>query len=190
MTRIRGAGRQTFRSLQTRNFRIYFVGQIISGSGSWMQQVAQIWLVLKLTDSGIALGVTTALQFLPVLLGGAWAGVLADRMDKRKLLIAIIRSHRARDHAGPADGLRRRRALDGLRPGHGARLRDRARQSGPPLLRHRAGAGGARGQRGQPQQLDLHRVPHRRPGALAGVIWPSASILLEPAGAASFPRWC
>lgn len=88
MTRIRGAGRQTFRSLQTRNFRIYFVGQIISGSGSWMQQVAQIWLVLKLTDSGIALGVTTALQFLPVLLGGAWAGVLADRMDKRKLLIA------------------------------------------------------------------------------------------------------
>lgn len=88
MTRIRGAGRQTFRSLTTRNFRIYFVGQIISGSGSWMQQVAQIWLVLKLTDSGIALGVTTALQFLPVLLGGAWAGVLADRMDKRKLLIA------------------------------------------------------------------------------------------------------
>ncbi len=88
MTRIRGAGRQTFRSLRTRNFRIYFVGQIISGSGSWMQQVAQIWLVLKLTDSGIALGVTTALQFLPVLLGGAWAGVVADRMDKRKLLIA------------------------------------------------------------------------------------------------------
>ena len=88
MTRIRGAGRQTFRSLRTRNFRIYFFGQIVSGSGSWMQQVAQVWLVLKLTDSGIALGITAALQFLPVLLGGAWAGVLADRMDKRKLLIA------------------------------------------------------------------------------------------------------
>ena len=88
MTRLRGAGRQTFRSLEIRNFRIYLAGQIVSGSGSWMQQVAQAWLVLKLTDSGIALGITTALQFLPVLLFGAWAGVIADRMDKRKLLIA------------------------------------------------------------------------------------------------------
>jgi MFS family permease len=87
VTRLRGAGRQTFRSLTHRNFRIYLAGQIVSGSGSWMQQVAQVWLVLKLTDSGIALGITTALQFLPVLLGGAWAGVVADRMDKRKLLI-------------------------------------------------------------------------------------------------------
>jgi MFS family permease len=82
------AGRQTFRSLSTRNFRIYIAGQIVSGSGSWMQQIAQAWLVLKLTNSGVALGVVTALQFLPVLLGGAWAGVIADRMDKRKLLIA------------------------------------------------------------------------------------------------------
>lgn len=88
MTRLRGAGRQTFRSLEIRNFRIYLAGQIVSGSGSWMQQVAQAWLVLKLTDSGIALGITTALQFLPVLLFGAWAGVIADRVDKRKLLIA------------------------------------------------------------------------------------------------------
>jgi MFS family permease len=88
MTRLRLAGRQTFRSLSIRNFRIYFAGQIISGSGSWMQQVAQVWLVLQLTNSGVALGITTALQFLPVLLFGAWAGVLADRMDKRKLLIA------------------------------------------------------------------------------------------------------
>jgi MFS family permease len=88
VTRLRLAGRQTFRSLSTRNFRIYIAGQIVSGSGSWMQQIAQAWLVLKLTDSGLALGIVTALQFLPVLLGGAWAGVIADRMDKRKLLIA------------------------------------------------------------------------------------------------------
>ncbi len=88
MTRIRRASRQTFRSLSTRNFRLYLAGQIISASGSWMQQIAQVWLVLSITGSGIALGTVTALQFLPVLLGGAWAGLIVDRVDKRKLLIA------------------------------------------------------------------------------------------------------
>ena len=87
MTRLRLAGRQTFRSLEIRNFRIYLAGQIVSGSGSWMQQVAQAWLVLKLTNSPIALGFTTALQFLPVLLLGPWGGVVADRMPKRRLLL-------------------------------------------------------------------------------------------------------
>lgn len=87
MSRLGVAGRQTFRSLRTRNFRLYFAGQVISASGSWMQQVAQVWLVLKLTDSGFAVGALTALQFLPVLVGGAWAGVVADRMDKRRLMV-------------------------------------------------------------------------------------------------------
>jgi MFS family permease len=87
MTPIERAARRTFHSLQTRNFRLYFLGQVISGTGSWMQLVAQAWLVLRLTHSGVALGLTLALQFAPTLLAGAWGGVIADRVDKRKLLI-------------------------------------------------------------------------------------------------------
>ena len=87
MTRVRRLGHETFTSLHNRNYRLYFVGQTISVSGTWMQQLAQAWLILKLTDnSGTALGFVTALQFLPMLLFGAWGGVLADRIDKRKLL--------------------------------------------------------------------------------------------------------
>lgn len=89
MTRLRLAGRRTFRSLRTRNYRIYFVGQIVSASGTWMQQIAQTWLVVQLTHTNaIAVGTITAVQFLPVLLIGAWGGVVADRADKRKLLMA------------------------------------------------------------------------------------------------------
>jgi MFS family permease len=87
MTPIERAARRTFHSLRTRNFRLYFFGQVVSGTGSWMQMVAQAWLVLSLTGSGVALGVTLALQFAPMLLLGAWGGVLADRTDKRKLLL-------------------------------------------------------------------------------------------------------
>lgn len=87
MTRLRRATHQTFRSMEVRNFRLYFVGQIVSATGTWMQSIAQSWLVLQLTDSGVALGITVALQFTPMLLGGAWSGVLADRVDKRRLLI-------------------------------------------------------------------------------------------------------
>jgi MFS family permease len=76
-----------FQSLSVPNYRRYFVGQIISLSGNWMQTVAEMWLVLKLTGSGVAVGVTAALQFVPILLGGAWGGLLADRMSKRKLLM-------------------------------------------------------------------------------------------------------
>lgn len=87
MTPVERAARRTFRSLATRNFRLYFLGQVVSGTGSWMQMVAQAWLVLRLTDSGVALGFTLALQFAPTLLAGAWGGVVADRVDKRKLLV-------------------------------------------------------------------------------------------------------
>ncbi|MDP9276712.1 MAG: MFS transporter [Actinomycetota bacterium] len=79
--------RRSFDSLQVPNYRRYFVGQIVSLSGNWMQTVAEIWLVLTLTDSGVAVGLTTALQFLPILLFGAWGGLLADRFAKRRLLI-------------------------------------------------------------------------------------------------------
>jgi len=79
----------TFRSLGVRNYRLFATGQVVSLSGTWGQRVAQDWLVLELTDnSGAALGIVTALQFLPVLMFGLWGGVLADRHDKRTLLIA------------------------------------------------------------------------------------------------------
>jgi MFS family permease len=82
----KGAGR-TFDALHVFNYRIYFFGQIVSLSGTWMQIVAQAWLVLKLTGSGVALGAVIAVQTLPILIAGAWGGVIADRVDKRKLLI-------------------------------------------------------------------------------------------------------
>jgi len=85
---VTGRDRATFRSLQNRNFKLYMSGQLVSVTGFAMQQVAQSWLVLRLTDSGLALGVTFALQFLPMMLFGFWGGLLADRLDKRKLLIA------------------------------------------------------------------------------------------------------
>ena len=81
------AVRRSFDSLSVPNYRRYFAGQIVSLSGNWMQMVAEIWLVLSLTGSGVAVGMTTALQFLPILLFGAWGGLLADRFAKRRLLI-------------------------------------------------------------------------------------------------------
>jgi MFS family permease len=80
--------RKSFDSLSVPNYRRYFIGQVISLSGTWMQTVAAIWLILSLTDSGLAVGLATALQFLPMLVFGAWGGLLADRFPKRKLLIA------------------------------------------------------------------------------------------------------
>ncbi len=79
---------RTFSSLRVRNFRLFIGGQVLSGIGTWMQWVAAPWLVLELTGSGVALGIDTALASLPILLVGAWGGVLADRFDNRRLLLA------------------------------------------------------------------------------------------------------
>ena len=87
MGRLSRAYDRTFRSLRTRNYRLYFFGQIVSLTGTWMQSVAQAWLVLRLTGSGLALGTTAALQFTPILLAGPWGGVIADRVNKRRLII-------------------------------------------------------------------------------------------------------
>ncbi len=86
MTAWAPALRRTFSSLAIHNYRYYFIGQSISLSGSWIQRVAQAWLVLELTDSGTAVGTVAALQFLPVLLLAPLGGVIADRVDKRRLL--------------------------------------------------------------------------------------------------------
>ncbi|MFL6053700.1 MAG: MFS transporter [Actinoallomurus sp.] len=77
-----------FRSLRNRNYRLFAAGQVVSNTGTWMQRVAQDWLVLDLTHgSGAALGITTGLQFLPLLLFGLYGGVLADRFRKRRVLM-------------------------------------------------------------------------------------------------------
>jgi MFS family permease len=77
----------TFRSLSNRNYRLYASGAVVSNVGTWMQRVAQDWLVLQLThNSGTALGITTGLQFLPILLLSPYAGLVADRFPKRRLL--------------------------------------------------------------------------------------------------------
>jgi MFS family permease len=91
VTRFRRVANTTFQALHTRNYRLYFTGQIISVSGTWMQSVALAWLVVHylapVSQRGIDLGITLALQFLPMLLFGAWGGLVADRVDKRRLLV-------------------------------------------------------------------------------------------------------
>jgi MFS family permease len=82
-------GKQTFSSLRSHNYRRYFAGQAISLVGTWMQTVGQSWLVLQLTGSGAALGTVVAAQTLPVLLLGPYGGVVADRVDKRRLMIML-----------------------------------------------------------------------------------------------------
>jgi MFS family permease len=77
-----------FQSLRNRNYRLFAIGGLVSNTGTWMQRVAQDWLVLELTrNSGAALGITTGLQFLPLLLFGLWGGVIADRYSKRRVLM-------------------------------------------------------------------------------------------------------
>ena len=88
MSRLADEVRKTFSSMHvSRNFRLFFVGQLISVTGTWVNWTAGAVLVLKLTDSGIALGIEAALLFLPVLLFGVWAGSVADRFDKRRILV-------------------------------------------------------------------------------------------------------
>ncbi|CAL2057194.1 putative integral membrane efflux protein [Streptomyces murinus] len=76
-----------FSSLKIRNYRLFFTGQVVSNTGTWMQRIAQDWLVLSLTGSSAAVGITTALQFLPMLLFGLYGGVLVDRLPKRPALL-------------------------------------------------------------------------------------------------------
>ncbi|MFF8999379.1 MFS transporter [Streptomyces achromogenes] len=76
-----------FSSLRIRNYRLFFAGQVVSNTGTWMQRIAQDWLVLSLTGSSAAVGITTALQFLPMLLFGLYGGVLVDRLPKRPTLL-------------------------------------------------------------------------------------------------------
>ncbi len=131
---------RTFASLQVPNYRRYFGGQVVSITGNWMQTVAEMWLVVQLTGNGVSVGITAALQFLPILLFGAWGGLLADRIPKRRLL-AVTQVLAA----APALALwalrheRVGRAVDGLPAGVPARLGQRGRQPRAPELRDRDG---------------------------------------------------
>jgi MFS family permease len=89
MTRVIHAGRVTFAALAVPNYRRYISGQAISLIGTWMQMTAQSWLVFKLTHSSTALGLVVALQTVPVLLLGPYGGVIADRVDKRRMMMAL-----------------------------------------------------------------------------------------------------
>jgi MFS family permease len=89
MTRLKGIGRVTFAALAIPNYRRYIAGQSVSLIGTWMQMAAQSWLVLSLTGSATTLGLIVALQTLPVLLLGPYGGVVADRIDKRRLMVIL-----------------------------------------------------------------------------------------------------
>lgn len=84
--RLSRAAHRTFLSLRHRNFKLFFFGQLVSNTGNWLTNVALTLLVLHLTGSGLAIGALTAAQFGPILVLSAWAGAIADRSDKRKLL--------------------------------------------------------------------------------------------------------
>src|SRR5438105_11288983 len=85
--RLTSTFRRTFGSLDTHNYRLYFGGNLVSYVGSWMQTMAEAWLVVTLTGSGVAVGTTFACRFLPVLLFGLVGGSIADRYDRRHVLL-------------------------------------------------------------------------------------------------------
>lgn len=85
--RPRSALQRTFSSLSSRNYRLFFAGDLVSHAGSWMQSMAEAWLVLELTDSPVAVGATFAFRFLPVFCFGLWGGTITDRFDRRRLLL-------------------------------------------------------------------------------------------------------
>jgi MFS family permease len=85
--RVNRTLRQTFLSLRHRNFRLYFIGQLISNTGNWLTTVALTLLVLEITGSGLAVGLVAACQFGPILILSPWAGAVADRSDKRRFLM-------------------------------------------------------------------------------------------------------
>ncbi|MEX2426303.1 MAG: MFS transporter, partial [Thermomicrobiaceae bacterium] len=80
---------RTFSSFKNRNYRLFYFGQLLSVTGTWVQRIALAWLVLELTDSSFLLGAVTALQFTPIMLLSLVGGVIADRMPKRPVIIAM-----------------------------------------------------------------------------------------------------
>jgi len=88
VTRLKLEAGTTFRSLRNRNFRLFFTGQFISQTGTWFEMIGITWLMLQLTGSGVALGMVTVARFGPLLILGPWGGVLSDRLDRHRLMLA------------------------------------------------------------------------------------------------------
>ncbi len=84
---VAALNRRTFASLAHRNYRLYFAGQVVSVTGTWMQNIAMAWLILELTHSPVAVGALALCQFLPFTVFGLFAGVIVDRLDARRLVI-------------------------------------------------------------------------------------------------------
>ena len=167
--RVREAGRRTFRAISVRNYRLYFTGQVISVSGTWMQTVSQAYLILfPLHGTGVDVAIATSLQFLPLLLLGPFGGLIADRLDKRKVLYATQGTAGVLALAlGLLVVTHSVDPLAGLRPRGRTRLRQPVRQPGAPDLRLGDGRLRPAPERGQPQQRvdELgpgHRARHRR----------------------------
>ena len=128
-----GNGLRVFRH---RNYRLFFIGQAVSLVGTWMQQVAQAWLVLQLTHDPIWLGIVAAAQFIPVMIFGLFAGVLADALPKRRVLIwTQVSDDDPRRHPRRPGLRQRRRGLDDPRARDPARRRERGRHARPPGVR-------------------------------------------------------
>src|SRR5947209_10629650 len=150
--------RRTFSFLRIRNFRLYFFGQMVSLPGTWMQGVAQAWLVLRLTGSGTALGLVVALQFLPVLLFAPLGGLVADRLPKRRVLFVT------QSTAGLLAAVLGLTVATGVAA---APVADRPGGCGrQPRRAHLGGRGGTdprgRGRRPRPRRRGQHLLP--RPG--------------------------
>src|SRR5438067_12834027 len=84
---LRPAPARMLGALRHRNYRLFLTGQVISTVGTWMQGVAMPWLALQLTHSGLLVGLVLAAQFTPILFGGQFAGIVADRFRKRRILL-------------------------------------------------------------------------------------------------------
>ena len=91
---------RTFSSLRYRNYRLFFAGQAISQTGSWMQRIALGWFIYQLTHSAFAVGVMAFAQFLPFTLFGLFGGVLMDRLDARRTVIVTQTAQRNRHRRG------------------------------------------------------------------------------------------
>ena len=158
---------RTFSSLNVPNYRRYFTGQVVSITGNWMQIVGEMWLMVKLTGSGGLVGLTAGLQFLPILLFGAWGGLLADRLPKRRVLTYTQAHGAAGAGALRAGGHRRCEpwmvlALVLVR-GTILAVDNPSRQS---FVVEIVGAG-ARPQRGRAEQRGRPQLAHRRPALAA-----------------------
>ena len=153
-----------FRALRVRNYRIFASANLVSLTGTWMQRIGQDWLALQLSgDSGVALGLLTALQFAPTLVLSMYGGVLADRYDKRRVLVITqalmgVLALAAR----PARRHRRRGAVARLRAGRRPGRGLGHRRPGAAGVRLGDGRPGAPDQRGEPELLDLQRRPAGR----------------------------